>query len=390
MRGIIATLIAASCYTETTAWGYGRIAWNGRHLIVPDNQNVRTYTPWLKQAKQVRMRIRNPWNACWLGAGIFTTNSYVFFNEFCGNNGWFTRCNLRGGFRNHCYRYYRKGGYGGFGMASYGGNMYRMVWAARHPYGWPSNNYQQRNMRWMVFGDQNMNSYSWWCWSPYGEGIADITQLDRWNYGGQMGVLRNIPGNHGAHWMELTLWGNRRSCWHRRNFHMWNVCPTRRRYSQAWGMTYVTGRRRMGWMFFTCKHEMYHIKRRNMYWAHHYRGQILGDTEVRKPTTTTTTTTTIVPITMRTWSFPETLSWKIRRTDSRKTECQGGKYADWYVAIKYKKCKLKTGWHKIYCSDKFKEGFHGGFVQVKNYKLCKKNFEWAAGKHKVEKFYVRA
>jgi len=78
---------------------------------------------------------------------------------------------------------------------------------------------------------------------------------------------------------------------------------------------------------------------------------------------------------MKTWSFPETLSWKIVENRRRKTVCQGGNYADWYVALKYKKCKLKTGWHKIYCTDKVKQGFHGGFVQVKNYKLCKKNFD---------------
>jgi len=391
MRQILATLIAASYLTETAAWGYGRIAWNNRKLIVPDNHNVRQYIAWWtpKQAKQERLRVRNPWNACWLGAGVSTDWHYVWFNDFCGNNGWLTRCN-RGewGFRNHCYHITRQGGYGGFGMSSWGGNMNSMVWAARHPYGWPSNNYQQTNLHWLVFGNRHMGRYGWWCWIPYGNG-ADIATLDRWHYGGQMGVLRNLPGNPHAYWMELTLWGNRRSCWHRRNFYQWNVCPNRRRYSQVWGMTYVTGRRRQGWLFFTCKHEMHHVKRRNMYWSHHYRGQF-PDTVLRRPTTTTTTTTTIVPITMRTWSFPETLSWKIQENRRRKTVCQGGSFTDWYVAIKYKKCKLKTGWHKIYCTDKVKEGFHGAFVQVKNYKLCKKRFEWGAGKSKVEKFYVRA
>merc|ERR1719510_2506452 len=152
-------------------------------------------------------------------------------------------------------------------------NMGSMAWAARHPYGWPSNNYNQNNLRWMVFGNRHMGRYGWWCWAPYGNGIADITHLDRWNYGGQMGVLRNLRGNPHAYWMELTLNGNRRNCWHRRNFWFGSICPNRRRYSQVWGMEYVTGRRRMGWLFFTCKHEMHRIKRRNLYWSHHYRGK---------------------------------------------------------------------------------------------------------------------
>jgi len=383
MKQIFLTLIAASCLTETAAWGYGRVAWNGRHLIVPTNQNVRSYNPQMKLAYHYRLRVRNPWNACWLGAGLFTDPWYVWFNDFCGNNGWLTRCPRYQYYFTNCYHITRQGGYGGFGMASYGSSMTWMAWAARHPYGWPSNNYRQTNMVWMVFGNRHMGRYNWWCWIG-NNGIADITQLDRWNYGGQLMLLRNLPGNPHAYMMEWTR-RNSRSCWHRRNFYQWNVCSG----TQVWGMTYVTGRRRMGWTYFTCKSRMGWIKRRNLYWSHHYRGQGLGDGQVRRPTTTTTTTTTRVPIT-RTWSFPETLSWTIQETRRRKRVCRGGHYADWYVALKINGCKLKTGWHKITCSDKFKQGWHGAWIQIKNYKLCKKKFEWGAGERKVEKFYVRA
>jgi len=382
MKQILASLIAASCLTETAAWGYGRIAWNGRHLYVPTNHNVKSYNSNLQLNYHYRLRVRNPWNACWLGAGVFTDPWYVWFNDFCGNNGWLTRCPRWQYYFTNCYHITRQGGYGGFGMASYGSSMTWMAWAARHPYGWPSNNYGQTNMVWMVFGNRHMGRYNWWCWIG-NNGIADITQLDRWNYGGQLMLLRNLPGNPHAYMMEWTR-RNARSCWHRRNFYQWNVC----RGSQVWGMTYVTGRRRQGWTYFTCKSRMNYIKRRNLYWSHHYRGQYLGDTVVRKPTTTTTTTTTLVPVTMRTWSFPETLSWKIQKASGHHV-CKGGNYADWYVALKIKGCKFKKGWHKITCKDKVKQGFHGGWVQVKNYKLCKKNFEWGGGRSKVEKFYVR-
>jgi len=399
MKNIFLPLIAASCVTETAAWGYGRVAWNGRNLIVPTNHNVRSYRYDLWFQYNYRLRIRNPWNACWLGAGVFTDHWYVWFNDFCGNNGWLTRCpRWQYNFQN-CYHITRQGGYGGFGMASYGSSLTQMVWAARHPYGWPSNNYRQTNMVWMVFGNRHMGRFNWWCYIG-NNGIADITHLDRWNYGGQLMLLRNLPGNPHAYMMEWTR-RNSRSCWHRRNFYQWNVCSG----SQVWGMTYVTGRRRLGWTYFTCKsqigwsrrrnadsYQRNGLTRRNLYWSHHYRGQLrgVGNDYIRKPTTTTTTTTTTVPITMRTWSFPETLSWTIQETRRRKKVCRGGNYADWYVALKINGCKLKTGWHKITCSDKVKQGWHGAWLQVKNYKLCKKKFEWGAGKKKVEKFYVRA
>merc|ERR1719445_2863005 len=82
---------------------------------------------------------------------------------------------------------------------------------------------------------------------------------------------------------------------------------------------------------------------------------------------------------MKTWSFPETLSWTIQETRRRKKVCKGGHYTNWYAPLKVTGCKLKKGWHKVTCSDKFRQGWHGAWLQVKNYKLCKLKKGW----HKV-------
>lgn len=100
-------------------------------------------------------------------------------------------------------------------------------------------------------------------------------------------------------------------------------------------------------------------------------------------TTTTTTTTTLAKMEIVTWVLPEKMKWQVKK--GKKVVCEGGPYNKWYSKISMD-CNLKKGTYKISCMDPKGFGWGGGYVKVKNHKLCKK-FIWK-GRKRTEQFTV--
>jgi len=106
-------------------------------------------------------------------------------------------------------------------------------------------------------------------------------------------------------------------------------------------------------------------------------GQYTGILGEKLPkTTTTTTTTTILPVTLKTWTFPEGLSWTIKKKG--KTICKGGNYGDWYKSSRIGGCIFTKGVYVITCKDRFNEGWRGASLRIGKHTLCKK-YEWEMG-----------
>lgn len=137
----------------------------------------------------------------------------------------------------------------------------------------------------------------------------------------------------------------------------------------------------------------YSTKAGNVYPAHvnpcRCNQDIQPDVTLGRPCTSTTTTTTtkLFPVMMKTWSFPEPLSWKI--THGGKTVCKGGGYDSWYSSVKTG-CRLAKGnYYKAVCKDIYGEGFRGGYLQVAGKKICHKDYMWSAGTEFAKGFRIR-
>lgn len=104
-------------------------------------------------------------------------------------------------------------------------------------------------------------------------------------------------------------------------------------------------------------------------------------------TTTTTTTTTKVRVLMKTFMLPEFSSWAIK-DGKGKAVCKGSGYSNWYETVKVD-CKLKfQKSYRVTCMNSKVGGWAGGYLQVKNKKLCL-GYKWSQGKSWSETFTAR-
>lgn len=104
-------------------------------------------------------------------------------------------------------------------------------------------------------------------------------------------------------------------------------------------------------------------------------------------TTTTTTTTTKVRVLMKTFMLPEFSSWAIK-DGKGKAVCKGSGYSNWYETVKVD-CKLKfQKSYRVTCMNSKVGGWTGGYLQVKNKKLCL-GYKWSQGKSWSETFTAR-
>jgi len=101
-------------------------------------------------------------------------------------------------------------------------------------------------------------------------------------------------------------------------------------------------------------------------------------------TTTTTTTTTLAKMKVVTWMLPEKMEYRVLN-HKNKVICKGGNFNNWYSTLNLG-CNLKKGRYILECIDRKGFGWSGGYVQVKNKKLCKK-FLWKGSKRR-ESFTV--
>jgi hypothetical protein len=370
---LLPLIVASGLVTSVTAWGFGRTAFDGRRIIHPSDSNAMTFSP--KTEKQ--MSSRRLTGRCWIGAGVSVDNNYVWFSDFCGNNGYLTRCPKFDYNFNRCSTIRQMAGYGGFGMTAYGPHLNYLGRAARDSGGSPSNSYSMANMKYFVYGSSNGASRSGYCY--FGHGIVDL-QLMHPSVGYVL-FLKEAGGNTAQ--MSVCRTQGVTQCGVIRNHNVATGCPGKPK-----GVTYAAARRRYGFLYFSCNGYKNMMKKRKFNWSNYYPG-MLGSVKGPKTTTTTstTTTTTPVPITMKTWSFPEGLSWSISK--GRKTVCRGGRYTDWYTSLKVTGCKLSQGWYKVTCKDRFKEGWRGAYLQIKNHKLCHKKYEWGKGPVWQAKFFIR-
>jgi len=381
---LLPLIVASGLATAVTAWGYGRVAYDGRRILGSANANYATFSP-----KTTKLLTNKRFNngRCWYGSGISVDVNHVWFTDFCSNNGYITRCpkfNYNSNSFGRCTAVARVAGYGGMALSPLGGKLQYLARAARDSAGRPSNSYNMGNMKWCVWGTtQQLHKTIGRCY--YGIGISDMQLVDQQK--GWMLFLNSNPRDNypNANMRACKVGTGQQSgnCRCFRSHTVRKVCGSYKTIPK--GMTYVASRRRVGFLYFSCQGVFPIVYKHKFDWSHVYKG--VDGTVKTTTSTTTTTTTTPVPITMKTWSFPEGISWTIRK--GRKTICTGGRYTDWYTSLKVTGCKLSKGWYTVTCKDRFKEGWHGAYLQIHNRKLCHKNFEWGKGPVMQAKFFIK-
>jgi len=352
-------IVASGWITIAAGWGWTRLAFDGKNILQMADYYVGSYNK--NGVKLGRTKVKN--GRCWIGSGVAVDKKHVFFSDFCGNNGWITRCARFSNYQK-CTPMAQKAGYGGVALALHGKNMKYLARSARDARGSPTNMYSNANMKYVVWGTKNAGHLYGHCY--LGFGIADMCTMNPDK--NLMLFLKDQGNSRNAHMAVYEV--KNRACKLKASYTESNVCPGN---SQPMGVTYVAGRRRHGKLYLGCRNKQNYVVKRSVQWSGQYTGLL---NEKPPTTTTTTTTTTILPLTIKTWTFPEGLSWTIKKKG--KTICKGGDYGDWYTSSRIGGCKITNGVYEVTCKDRFKEGWRGASLQIGKHTFCKK-YKWGMG-----------